>query len=81
VNRLLIACILAYRAGISSFMPAVCRFTPSCSEYAIEALRVLPLWRAVAVIGKRIGRCHPWGGSGFDPVCSRENMKSEGKAG
>jgi len=69
---LLSAPIRAYRAVISPVMPPVCRFTPSCSAYALEALRqhgpVTGLWLAV----RRIARCHPiaWlgGSSGFDPV-------------
>jgi len=69
---LLSAPIRAYRAVISPIMPPVCRFTPSCSAYALEALHqhgpVTGLWLAV----RRILRCHPiaWlgGSSGFDPV-------------
>ena len=69
---LLSAPIRAYRAVISPLMPPVCRFTPSCSAYALEALHqhgpVTGLWLAV----RRIARCHPiaWlgGSSGFDPV-------------
>ena len=64
--------IRAYRAVISPLMPHVCRFTPSCSRYALEALErhgpVKGLWLSV----KRLSRCHPvtWlgGSSGFDPV-------------
>lgn len=48
--------------------PAACRYTPTCSQYAIEAINkhgaIKGLWLAI----KRIGRCHPWGGSGYDPV-------------
>ena len=69
---LLSAPIRAYRAFISPLMPHVCRFTPSCSVYALEALKlhgpVKGLWLAV----RRLSRCHPitWlgGSSGFDPV-------------
>jgi uncharacterized protein len=69
---LLAAPIRAYRALISPLMPHVCRFTPSCSVYALEALKlhgpVKGLWLAV----RRLSRCHPitWlgGSSGFDPV-------------
>ena len=60
--------IFAYRALVSPVLPAACRFEPSCSRYAIEALgRHGPLrggWLTV----RRIARCHPWGGGGFDPV-------------
>ena len=57
-----------YQVAISPFLPATCRFTPTCSQYALEALRkhgpLKGLWLAV----RRILRCHPWGGSGYDPV-------------
>lgn len=60
--------ILFYRNCISPFTPPACRFTPTCSAYAIEALRkhgpVKGSWLAI----RRICRCHPWGGSGYDPV-------------
>ena len=69
---LLSAPIRAYRALISPLLPHVCRFTPSCSVYALEALKihgpVKGLWLAL----RRLSRCHPitWlgGSSGFDPV-------------
>ena len=74
---LLSAPIRAYRALLSPLMPNVCRFTPSCSAYALEALEshgpVKGLWLTL----KRLSRCHPitWlgGSSGFDPVPSRSH--------
>jgi hypothetical protein len=45
-----------------------CRFTPTCSEYTIEALRKYGLTKGLVLGLKRVGRCNPWGGSGFDPV-------------
>ena len=60
--------IVFYRAAISPLFPPCCRFTPTCSQYALEALRrhgpVKGSWLAL----RRICRCHPWGGSGYDPV-------------
>ena len=57
-----------YRYCISPYTPPSCRFTPTCSRYALEALRkygpVKGSWLAI----KRILRCNPWGGSGYDPV-------------
>lgn len=60
--------IWIYQKAISPYTPPSCRFTPTCSEYARQALikhgPVKGLWLAV----RRILRCHPWGGSGYDPV-------------
>lgn len=48
-----------------------CRFQPTCSRYAIEALKTFPLHRALWLIVRRVGRCHPWGGEGYDPLPPR----------
>lgn len=67
-SRLLIAPIRLYQRFLSPLLPPSCRFTPTCSHYAVEALaRHGPLkggWLAL----RRIGRCHPWGPTGYDPV-------------
>jgi uncharacterized protein len=69
--RLFIVPVLGYRRFISPFLPPVCRFAPSCSEYALEALRthgaVRGLWLAV----RRLARCHPFNPGGYDPVPPR----------
>lgn len=57
-----------YQYCISPFIPRVCRFEPSCSVYAVEALRRHGLLRGGWLAVKRITRCNPWGGSGYDPV-------------
>jgi hypothetical protein len=64
----LIGLIRAYQVGISSWTPASCRFTPTCSAYAIEALRSHGAGRGSWLAFRRLLRCHPWGGEGFDPV-------------
>lgn len=68
IKWLLILPIRFYQLSISPMLPKSCRFEPTCSAYAVEALRrhgpVKGLWLAV----RRILRCHPWGGSGYDPV-------------
>ena len=68
IASLLILPIRFYRRFISPLTPPSCRFTPTCSQYAIEALQkhgpIRGLWLAI----RRILRCHPWGGSGYDPV-------------
>jgi putative membrane protein insertion efficiency factor len=65
---LLVNLILLYRASLGRFLGGHCRYHPSCSQYALDAIdKYGPLkgaWRAI----KRISRCHPWGGSGFDPA-------------
>ncbi len=57
-----------YRYVISPLLGPRCRFAPSCSEYAIEAIQKHGAARGVVLAARRIGRCHPWGGSGYDPV-------------
>lgn len=57
-----------YRGAISPILPGSCRYTPTCSAYALEALRRHGPFRGMWLSVKRICRCHPWGGSGYDPV-------------
>ena len=57
-----------YQMCISPFTPSACRFTPTCSQYALEALRKHGLFKGSWLALRRILRCHPWGGSGYDPV-------------
>ncbi len=60
--------VIFYRRCISPMKPPTCRFTPTCSEYAIQALRKHGPFRGSWLAVRRILRCHPWGGSGYDPV-------------
>lgn len=60
--------VMFYRLSISPLLPPSCRFTPTCSEYAIEALRRHGPFKGSWLALRRISRCHPWGGSGYDPV-------------
>lgn len=60
--------IRAYQKLISPLLGSNCRFEPSCSAYAEEALQVHGAFRGSWLALRRIIRCHPWGGSGFDPV-------------
>jgi putative membrane protein insertion efficiency factor len=57
-----------YRYCISPFTSASCRFSPTCSQYAIEAIKKYGPLKGGWLTAKRIARCHPWGGHGFDPV-------------
>jgi len=65
---MLIAVVLAYRYVLSPLIGPSCRFHPSCSQYAIDALKTRGTLKAGALIVRRLARCHPWGGSGEDPV-------------
>jgi putative membrane protein insertion efficiency factor len=65
--RALIALIRVYRAATANRLPA-CRFTPSCSEYATEALQRFGVGRGLALALRRLARCRPGGGFGPDPV-------------
>ena len=64
--------IQAYRLTLSAFLGRQCRFAPTCSEYAAEAVRAHGALHGGWLGLKRIGRCHPWGGSGYDPVPPRQ---------
>ena len=65
---LAVGAVAGYRFAISPLLPKSCRFTPTCSEYAIEALSRHGLARGLGLSLKRILRCHPFGGSGYDQV-------------
>ena len=65
---LLLGLIGLYRRWLSPALPPACRYDPSCSEYAAEAIRSHGPWRGTWLAIRRIGRCHPYGGSGYDPV-------------
>lgn len=60
--------IKVYQVVISPLIGPKCRFTPTCSQYAVEALKKHGLCKGVGLSVKRIARCHPWGGHGHDPV-------------
>ena len=88
LGRICLIFVAIYRAVISPVLHAMmgpnagCRFIPTCSQYAEEALKTLPLRRAVWLIFRRVTRCHPWGGYGYDPVptcgcCSEEGEKKD----
>ena len=64
----LILLVRFYQKFISPYKPSCCWFTPTCSQYALEALRKYGPLKGSWLAFKRIIRCHPWGGSGYDPV-------------
>jgi conserved hypothetical protein YidD len=57
-----------YRVCISPWTPASCRYSPSCSEYALQAIKKHGPFKGSWLAIKRISRCHPWGGHGYDPT-------------
>jgi len=73
LRRLAILPIRIYQWTLSPLLTRTCRFTPSCSEYAAEAILAHGPWRGMGLAGRRLLRCHPWGGHGYDPVpqCTR----------
>lgn len=68
VASLLTLPVIFYRRCISPLTPPSCRFTPTCSEYALQALKKHGAIKGSWLTIKRLLRCHPWGGSGYDPV-------------
>jgi putative membrane protein insertion efficiency factor len=68
MSRMLIALVRGYRYALSPWWGTQCRFTPTCSQFAIEALERHGAWKGSALALRRIARCHPWHAGGFDPV-------------
>lgn len=65
---LLIGIIKFYKIFISPLLPPSCRYTPTCSEYGLQAIKKYGPFKGGWLALKRISRCHPWGGHGYDPV-------------
>lgn len=68
LNFPFIVLIRFYQLVISPVLGPKCRFTPTCSQYALEAIKKYGIFKGGWLAVKRIGRCHPWGGHGHDPV-------------
>tara|TARA_Y100001954_G_scaffold42233_1_gene42999 strand:+ start:16 stop:228 length:213 start_codon:yes stop_codon:yes gene_type:complete len=68
LSKLFILIIQFYKAAISPMLPATCRFKPTCSTYSLNAYKKYGAIRGTWLSIKRIGRCHPWGGHGYDPL-------------
>lgn len=64
----LVLCIRVYQYAISPLLPGACRYTPTCSQYGVEALRKHGAFKGGWLTLKRFLSCHPWGGHGHDPV-------------
>ena len=72
IAKLLILIARGWQLGPSRILPPSCRYQPSCSAYAIGALSRYGALRGSWLAAKRLARCHPWGGSGYDPVPERD---------
>jgi uncharacterized protein len=68
IARFLILAARGWQIGPSRILPPTCRFAPSCSAYAVEALQRYGAVRGGWLAFRRIAKCHPWGGHGYDPV-------------
>lgn len=75
VQRTLILAIKIYQLTLSPFLGRQCRYEPTCSVYAEEALRRFGVLRGGWLAVKRLGRCHPWGGTGYDPVPETDEIR------
>ena len=68
----LIGLVRAYRLVVTPALPPACRFAPSCSQFAIEAIERHGAGRGFVLATRRVARCHPWNAGGYDPVPERE---------
>jgi putative membrane protein insertion efficiency factor len=76
--RILMIPVYFYKYVISPMTPASCRHIPSCSEYAIEALKTHGPIKGIYLATRRILKCHPWGTHGYDPVPPKKLKKNKG---
>lgn len=68
MRAVLLAMVRFYRLAVSPWLAPRCRYLPTCSEYALEAIKRHGALRGAGLAARRIARCHPWGGSGIDEV-------------
>lgn len=77
-SKLLIGLVRFYQLAISPWLGSSCRYSPTCSQYMIDAVKEWGPLKGFWLGIKRIGRCHPWGGDGHDPVPSRISNDEQG---
>lgn len=75
--RILIFLVRGYQVAVSPLLPPSCRFAPSCSDYMLTAVRRFGPFRGGWLGLRRMCRCHPWGGCGFDPVPPQQEPRKE----
>ncbi|MDQ1088210.1 MULTISPECIES: membrane protein insertion efficiency factor YidD [unclassified Siphonobacter] len=68
MRRFLIILVRIYQGALSPYLGNSCRYTPTCSQYAIQAIEKYGPWKGGWLAIRRIASCHPWGGHGHDPV-------------
>ena len=71
-KKIIILPIRFYQLAISPLLGQTCRYQPTCSHYMVQAVEEWGVWRGGWLGLKRIFRCHPWGGHGYDPIPKRE---------
>ncbi|NND77092.1 MAG: membrane protein insertion efficiency factor YidD [Flavobacteriales bacterium] len=76
-QHIAIGFVKIYKAIISPILPSSCRYDPTCSTYMIEAVKEWGALKGTWLGIKRIGRCHPWGSTGYDPVPKKEENKGQ----
>lgn len=75
IGSFFILLVKLYQGLISPWFPASCRHQPTCSSYTVQAIKEWGPFKGGWMGLKRIGKCHPWGTSGYDPVPSKKNRK------
>jgi putative membrane protein insertion efficiency factor len=75
-RRVVLGLIRLYQLVLSPWLGRRCRYEPTCSAYAAEAIERYGVARGTWLAAKRIGRCHPWGGAGYDPVPTSDGRSS-----
>jgi putative membrane protein insertion efficiency factor len=68
LSAIMVGLVRFYQTAISPHLPSSCRYTPTCSQYTVEAIQKYGPIKGAWLGLRRIARCHPWGGHGYDPV-------------
>ena len=74
---ILLVPVYIYKYVISPFTPASCRHVPTCSEYAVQAIKIHGPFKGLLLATRRISKCHPWGTYGYDPVPPKKESGSD----
>jgi putative membrane protein insertion efficiency factor len=75
VRAVLLAPIRLYQRFVSPLLPRRCKYLPTCSDYAVQAVRQYGAWRGLVLAGWRLLRCNPWSHGGYDPVSAQTLFK------